>query len=361
MLTDLLFADNPWWLGREVPPPERLLPISETPGILRFWIPVGGISPKDLKGMLYGWSKRWGQYSAMLIDLQRIELPPTNFADILDFYTSRLHVSSDRHLIAVNGAQWIDEALLGEYLDETYTVVLIYHILPDMDFRAILPYYPDSPSPGDVREAFWRGDVERAISLLRGYGKPLERRLKSYLWRYVVGFPPDERFYSMAVKMYALIHEYYDVREKGLFRKVLSYVMRSAGGRFKYREAAESLSLRFETLRAFIDQMISVGLIYEVTHVNRESPRSPRIILPGNGQFYHLLRHTDTKEILMLDENSKGILVFLLPYVVGKALEMGYEVSFEDDEGRHLRFRGNNDFSLRLGEDVSYVEVVGLL
>ncbi len=316
---------------------------------------------KDLKGMAYGWSKRWGPYSAFLIDLSRIELPISEFESALDFYLSRLHVASERHLLIVNAAQWIEEAVLREFLDESYTALLIYDVRPKGKHRVILPYYPDSPSTGEVREAFWSGDVAGAKDTLKGYGRPFMRRVKSYFWRYVVGFPPDERMYGSILKMHSIVHEYYDVREKEVFRKVLSYLVESAGRRIKFREAAESIGVRFETFRAFMDQLISVGLIYEFYHVNKDSPRAPRIVLLANGHFHHLLKHTDQRDILMLDENSDDVLPFLLPYVIGKAMERGVPVTFEDENGKHLHFDTERPFTVRLGEEVSPVELVGML
>ncbi len=361
MLTDLLFADNPWWLGKEVPLPERLLPFSDLPGTYRFWVPPGGISVRDLKGMAYGWTKRWGQYSAFLIDLSRVEIPISEFENALDFYLSRLHVASERHLLIINAAQWVEETVLREFLDESYTTLLIYGVKPRGKHRVILPYYPDSPSTGEVREAFWSGNVARAKEILSGYGRTFMRKVKSYFWKYVVGFPPDERMYESILKMYAIVHEYYDVREKEMFRKVLSYLVGNAGGRIKFREAAESIGVRFETFRAFMDQLISVGLIYEFYHVNRESPRAPRIVLLANGHFHHLLKHTDQRDILMLDEGSDDVLPFLLPYVIGKAMERGVSVMFEDEGGKHLYFDTEEPFTVRLGEEVSPIEIVGML
>ncbi len=361
MLTDLLFADNPWWLGKEVPPPSRLLPLSEGPGVQRLWIPAGGVSPSDLKGMAYGWTKRWGQYSALLLDLSRVEVSPEIVEEALDFYGSRLYASSERHLLIVNAAHWTQESLIDEFVDGTYTVLLVYNVIPDRPHRVILPYYPDSPSPGDVREAFWSGDLERAKALFSGYGKALKRKVRAYFWRYVVGFPPDEGAYFMVRSMYSLIHQYYDIRDKDLFRRVFSHLVGVAGGRLKFRETSEALNVRFETLRAFLDQIISVGLLYELKHVNRDSPRSPRMLFNANGQFHHLLKHTDPKDVLLLDENSPDVLPFLIPYILGKAMERGVEVAFEDDGGRHLRFQTDRPFTVRLGEDVPFLDIVGLL
>lgn len=361
MLTDLLFADNPWWLGKEVPPPGRILPFSDVPGVQRFWVPVGGIRPSDLKGMASGWSKRWGNFSAFFLDLSRVEMPFNDVERALDFYFTRLHSDSERHLMIVNAAQWVSEELIKEFIDESYVVLLIYNVIPEREHRVFLPYYPDSPSPGDVREAFWEGDVTRARRLMEEYGRPLRRRVRSYFWKHVVGFPPQEKFYDMIRRMYSLIHEFYDVREKDLFRKTFHYLVSRSGQRMKFREAAESLDMRFETFRVFMDQIISVGLIYEFYHVNRENPRSPRIVFNSNGHFHHLLNHTDPKDVLMLDEDSPEVLTFLVPYVIGKAMERGVEVAFEDEEGRHLRFLTDRPFSVRLGEEVSFVELVGML
>ncbi len=357
-----MFADNPWWIGKEVSPPPRLIPLRDTPGVQRFWIPVGGVESESLKALCYGWSKRWGQYSALFLDLSRVEFPPDAFETALDFYTSRLHGASERHLLVVNAAQWIKEDVLREFIDDSYTVLLVYNVKPERDFRAYLTYYPDTPSPGEVKEAFWEGDVERALSVLRGYGKALLRRLRAYFWRHVIAFPPERRFYAMLRGMYSLMHEFYDIREKSLFKNVLSHVARSAKGRFKYRETAETLSLRFETLRSFMDQMLSVGMIYELLHVNRESPRSPRIVLLGNGHFHHLLNHTDPKDILMIDENSDDVLPFVLSFAISRGVERGVDITFEDDTGKKLVFRkGTKAFGYSIGETGSYLELVGVL
>ncbi|NPB03674.1 MAG: hypothetical protein GXO39_04595 [Thermotogae bacterium] len=360
-LKDILFADNPWYLGGEVPPPGRILPIPDRPGIHRIWVPVGMIPSRDLKAMAYGWTRKWGRFSALFVDLDRVELPISYLNPLLKLYMDRLHASSERHLILVNAAHWIGDHPIEDSVDESYTVVLVYNVKPSQEHRVIFPYFPETPSPGEVKETFWAGDVGRALSMLRSYGEPLKRELSGYMWKYVIGFPPQEDLYEVARRMYSLIHEFYEIRDKEVIRKVLARLLSEMGRKFRTREFMAALNLHFETLRSSLEYLLNVGLIQEIQNPGREGGRASRIYLPASGQMYHLLKHTDPRDILVLDEESDEVLPFVLAFIVARASERGFVVSFADDGGKLLVFEGKGRFIVRLGEDLTYTEMVGLV
>lgn len=323
MLVDLSFEDNPWWFDR-FKGVGRLLDF-EGKGIQKIWSPRSVVSIDDAKFSCQRWADRYGNFSVFLVDLSRSELMPDSLEDLLEFYYTRMFSTSSRRLIVVYSAQWIgDVSIFNEYMDENTTVALIYTILKEKVDRIILRAN-DNDFP-EISNQFWSGNLD---GILRFVDKRLKVKLERKLWKDIIGFP---REYEDTLRLYSCVNEingYYEIREKVLLRKFLSFIVENHAEEFVYRDTAEKLDIRFETLKNFLDYFYSGGILYEISEIG-SSTRSHRRIFISNGRFYNSLRHLDNKSLLQTSENEIK-LRYLLPYITSASIERGFEVFFKSE------------------------------
>ncbi len=355
MLVDLLFEDNPWWFGKgEVT--GRKLEINTDKKILKIWAPPGCINKEDIMATCYRWAEEYGEFSALLIDLSKHEVLPDMALDMLEFYFSRMYSTSNLRIIFINHSHWVNyEEIIKEFSDETTIFVFIYPLLTvNVDRKILVPYKGRFDYVGD---AFWEGDVRGMINIVSSRSE-MRRAVERFFWRHVVGFPKDLKDTGDLKESVVCINEYYEIREKILFRKFLNFVVENHAREFVYRDVSEKLEIRFETIKSFADYMFSAGLLFEISEIG-SSPRSHRRFFISRGKFYNSLRHVDNKSLLQTPRDDI-ILKYSIPYVVLRALEEGFEVFFKDESATSLILKkGEKIIGVDL-KDVPYYIIAGI-
>jgi len=326
-LADLLFEDNPWWLGKFEG--RGWFPKIRKGGILKIWAPYGRIGREDIMGFCQSWANENGEFSVLFLDLSRFEVIPEMLEEALRFYYTRISFMGGKNLIVVNSAHLVkDTEFIKDYMDEDTTVLLIYQILAgDVDIR-VLRFNREEFE--EISEAFWEGDLENFGQGLRKISSKVER----VFWKYLINFPQIWKFSEAVYESINTINEFYDIREKEFLRKFLNFVIRNHSKPFVYRDLAEIMNVRFETIKSFMDHFFSAGISFEISEIG-SSPRSHRRIYLFSGGSYASLTHMDKRRILSMSQDEL-ISVFSIPELVSSAIENGFSISFKDESAKTL-------------------------
>jgi hypothetical protein len=326
-LADLLFEDNPWWLGNFEG--KGWFPRIKKGGILRIWAPYGRLGREDIMWFCQNWANENGEFSIFFFDLSRLEVIPDMLEEALRFYYTRISFMEGKKLMVINSAHLIkDVEFIKDYIDEDTTVILIYPILVgDVDLR-ILRF--NREEFGEISEVFWDGDLEGFVLSLRKISARVERAF----WKYLVNFPQIWRFSKAIYDSINSINEFYDIREKEFLRKFLNFVITNHSKPFVYRDLAEGMDVRFETIKSFMEHFFSGGISFEISEIG-SSPRSHRRIYLFSGGSYASLTHMDKRRILSMSQEEL-VSFFSIPELVSSAIERGFSVSFKDESAKVL-------------------------
>ncbi len=328
-LADLLFEDNPWWLGKFEG--DGWYPKIRKGGMLRVWAPHGRLEREEIMKLCQDWANKNGEFSAFFLDLSRFEVVPEMVDEALRFYYTRISFMGGKKLITISSAHLLkDTDFINDYLDEDVTVLLIYPILVgDVDIR-VLKFNREEFE--EISEMFWEGDLDKFALSLRKVSHKVERAF----WRYVVNFPHIWKFSKAVYDSINSINEFYDIREKEFLRKFLNFVIKNHSKPFVYRELAESMDVRFETIKSFMEYFFSAGISFEISEIG-SSPRSHRRLYLFSGGSFASLTHMDKRRILSMSQEEL-ISVFSIPELVSSAIERGFSVSFKDENARIFLF-----------------------
>ncbi len=343
-LIDLLFEDNPWWVNRFEG--KGWFPEIKGKGILKVWIPPGRVDRNGIMWFCQKWADVYGKFSAFFFDLERFEVLPDMLYDALNFYYTRMSFISEKRLIVINSAHILnDHKGIEEFAEDETTILMIYPVFTENANLRILRFKRESFK--DLEKRFWEGDFEGFLRGIRDKG--ISKRLEMVFWRDVMGFPNLHTHIESIYRALHIINEFYDIREKGFLRRFLNFVVENHGQPFVYRDLADSLDVRFETIKSFMDYFFSVGLSFEVSEIG-SSPRAHRRIFLSSGRFYNALTHMDFKSLFALG-GDELLLKYSFPELFLAANERGFQVSLKDESGKSFVITGDNKtFGIKLSD-----------
>lgn len=341
-IVDLLFEDNPWWTGRFEG--NGWFPEIHGKGILKLWIPPGRIHRGDIMWFCQKWADRYGGFSVFFFDLNRFEVLPDMLYEALNFYYTRMSFAAENRLIIINSANILSDLKgVEEFAGEETTLLLIYPVFMENVDLKVLRFKRETFK--DLEEKFWNGDFEGFLKGIKEKG--VSRKLEMVFWRDFMGFPNISSHIKSIYKALNTINEFYDIREKGFLRRFLNFVVENHGQPFVYRDLAENLDVRFETIKSFMDYFFSVGISFELSEIGA-SPRSHRRIFLFSGRFYNSLTHKDFKSLFALSREEL-LLKYSLPELFSAAFEKGFKVNLKDESGNSLFItKDNKTFGLNL-------------